>query len=237
MQGYSEDANRTTLDRKAAQARDRRARKKERREVVSVLKGMKVLAVQEAITRAPRSEKVTTKDGRVRVLRIGAHVAAMCRQLLYWEGKGEASSDWVHKTAAEWEASDAALTAAKLRTARRVGHKEERLWEEKEGLRPGDHRPTVYYRLDVWRMAQVVVASEIANTKWLLARERRKSQCARLKRKLRELETARDDLGLIVIDHQKTANPQPTLQSDTSDVPGDTEIRPTMPIGKPDCPA
>jgi len=50
--------------------------------------------MQEAITRAPRSKEVATNDGRVRVYRIGAHVAAMCRQLIHWEGRGEAEGDW-----------------------------------------------------------------------------------------------------------------------------------------------
>lgn len=196
-------------DRKARQARERRAAKRNRKMAFELLDEMKVLAVQEAICRAPRSEAVTTEDGRVRTYRIGAHVAAMIRQLLHWEGKGAAAGAWIYKSEAEWLQSDAALTSAKLRTARKVG-KEEGLWEEKVELRSSDRRQIVHYRLNMWRVAQVVVESELVNTRDLLKREKRKHILARLRKKLCKLETARDDLS--VLDEPETANPQPEVR-------------------------
>ncbi len=228
-------------DRKARQARERRAATRMRKMAHELLDEMKVLAVQEAICRAPRSEVVTTEDGRVRTYRIGAHVAAMVRQLLHWDGRGATAGDWIYKSEAEWLQTDAALTSAKLRTARRVG-KEEGLWEEKVELRPSDRRQIVHYRLNMWRVAQVVVASELENTRNLLKREKRKQHLDRLRKKLRKLETARDDLRLT--DEPETANPQPEVRCATEDTPvrpmnkGDTHApeKESTPVA-PDTPA
>jgi hypothetical protein len=191
---YAERDNRATLDRKAAQARDRRARKKERSQALTILNGMKPLRVQEAITRAYRSESTTTKDGTIRRYRIGAHVAAMCRQLIHWEGRGEAEGDWIHKTGFEWEHSEAGLTTSMLRTARRIASEED-LIEEKQGTRR-DKRATVYYRLDLWRVAQVVVESELEKARTLLASEGRDEHKAKLRKEIRNLEATKDDLAL-----------------------------------------
>jgi hypothetical protein len=54
---YSENGNRATLDRKAAQARERRARKRTRGEAFSVLDAMSVLELENAVKRAPRSRR------------------------------------------------------------------------------------------------------------------------------------------------------------------------------------
>jgi hypothetical protein len=224
MDGHSRNDEESKA-RKVRQARDRRAVKKERKKAYTLLDDMKVLAVQEAITRAPRSKKTTTKDGRVRVYRIGAHVAAMVRQLLHWEGKGEADGAWIHKSEVEWMQSDAALTTSKQRTARCIA-REEGLWEERHGLRPSDGRPIVSYRLNMWRVAQVVVTSEIENTKLLLKRSRHnRRKAAEYRKKLRKLEQASNALGLI--DAPEGENPEPEVR-------GDIEAGVDLPIGKPD---
>jgi hypothetical protein len=148
---------------------------------------MRLFKVQEAITRAPRSEAVITRGGKERTYRFGASVAAMVRQLLAWEGKGHAEDNWIHKSEFEWMQADAGLTAARLRTARRIGV-EEGLWREEVRLRPSDGRMVVYYRLDAWRVARVVVASELETVRALMQRERRPAQLAELEERLRELE-------------------------------------------------
>jgi hypothetical protein len=158
------------------------------------LNGIKPLRVQEAITRAYRSESTTTKDGTVRRYRIGAHVAAMCCQLLHWEGRGEVQGDWIHKTGFDWEHSEAGLTPSKLRTARRIAW-EEGIIEEEPGMRR-DKRATVMYRLDVWRLAQIVVESELENAARLLASEGRDEHKRRLRKEIRDLEAAKADLAL-----------------------------------------
>jgi hypothetical protein len=191
---YAERDNRATLDRKAEQARERRARKRQRRQALTILNGMKPLRVQEAITRAYRSESTTTRDGTVRHYRIGAHVAAMCRQFLHWEVRGEVQGDWIHKTGFDWEHSEAGLTTSKLRTARRIARKEG-IFEEKPGTRR-DKRATVMYRLDVWRLAQIVVESELDNAARLLASEGREEHKRRLRKEIRDLEAAKADLAL-----------------------------------------
>lgn len=249
------DGEQERKDTKAGQARERRARKRARKEAHSLLTNdMKVLEVQEAVTRAPRSE--TDQAGKQH--RIGAHVSAMVRQLLFWEGKGEAEGGWIYKSALDWEQADAALTASKLRTARRVAV-EEGLWEERQQLRPGDQRPTVYYRLDMLRVAEVVVFSELQNTHRLLQRERRGGEREKLNRKRRELEKARDDLRLIgmgdtedsthnqpcqfdrgtVSKYQGSHNKMTPLQESTSgDVPaGDFVCQTTLPEGLEASPA
>jgi hypothetical protein len=53
-EGYSVSKDRITLDHKAAQARERRAREAKRRQALNVLDEMKVLKVQKAIGRARR---------------------------------------------------------------------------------------------------------------------------------------------------------------------------------------
>ena len=191
---YMENREPTTLDRKAEQARARRTRRSQRRQALTILNGMNALRVQEAITRAYRSKRTATKEGGVRRYRIGAHVAAMCRQLLHWDGRGEAQGDWVHKTGFEWEHSEAGLTRSKLRTARRIA-REEGLIEENPGTRR-DQRATVFYRLDVWKLAEVVVQSELENARKLLASEGREEHKARLRKQIRGLEVTKADLAI-----------------------------------------
>ncbi len=165
MEDYSVNAemateDRGTLDRKREQARARQASKTRRKEAVQVLNEMNVLKVQKAVGRARRSKTTTTKDGLVRTYRIHQNVASMCSWLLYWEGKGELSGGWIHKSLTEW-VEETELTESMVRTARRIG-KEEGLWEEREHVR-SDGREVVKYRLDVVRLLRIANDSEIEN--------------------------------------------------------------------------
>jgi hypothetical protein len=123
---HSRDVKRATLDRKAEQAKARRARKAERRQALTLLNGMKTIKLQKALARAYRSTTTTTREGKTRRYRIGLNVAEMVTWLLWWEGRGELPGDWVHKSETEW-VEETGLTESKLRTARLVN--------EAEGLR------------------------------------------------------------------------------------------------------
>ena len=150
--------------------------RKERERVANMLKGPNAVAdltfleVRNAVARAKRSDR--DRGGRQRL--IGANVGAMCGQLLYWEGKGEADDFWIHKTANDWMTTDAPLTKRMLKTAERVAM-EEGLIEVVPGKRPGDKQNTVWYRLNMWELARVVVASELENIEFRLEHEGRKN--------------------------------------------------------------
>lgn len=210
MEGYSVNAETTTKDREgldrkarlAEQARGRRARKTERKKALTVLNEMNAIKVQKALGRAYRSETTTTKDGRVRRYRIGGNVAAMVSWLLYWEGRGELSGDWVHKSQTEW-LEETGLTGTMLRTARKIG-KDEGLWEEDAHLR-SDDRLVVKYRLNLWRVLQVANVSEIENTERRLERAKNnKTKRDTLRAELKKLKATRDELGLI----DRSASPE-----------------------------
>lgn len=150
MAAYKTNGHRTTLDLRF------------REEAYGVLDSMKVLDVQSIIKRAPRKEK--DKAGRQR--KIGANVAGMVRQLLHWEGKGEAEDGWIWKTAEEWELVEDGLTYRMLRTARDVAEAEGLLEYQERPYRDG--RPRVYYRLNLVEVLRVVAVSELESAKkWL----------------------------------------------------------------------
>lgn len=183
---YSEATDRTMLNRE------------ERERVANMLKGPKAVAdlnlmeVRNAVARAKRSDRDLGNRQRL----IGANVGAMCGQLLYWDGKGEADDFWIHKTASDWMTADASLTKRMLKTAERVAM-EEGLIQVVVGKRPGDRQNTVWYRLNMWELARVVVASQLENIGFRLEHEGRKNFRDKLNKRRRELERARDDLNLL----------------------------------------
>jgi hypothetical protein len=190
---YVANDDRTTLDRKAEQARVRSSRKSERKEAIRILNAMKELRVRRIVAQAERSQKVRTKEGRLRTYRFRANVAAMACRLLYWEGRGELSGGWVYKSSTEWK-EETGLTEKMQRTARRVGQ-EEGLWEEDEHTRR-DGRTVVAYRLDAWRLWQVVNQAELDSAKEKLVHARNPARKAELREEIRELERTRATLGL-----------------------------------------
>ncbi len=199
-EAYTDPADRATGNvpedgraRKAQQARERRARKARRKEAVETLNAMKELRIRRLVARAERSEKVRTKDGQMRAYRFRGNVAAMACRLLFWEGKGEVPGCWVFKSAAEWEA-ETGLTERQQRTARRVA-RDERLWREKEHTRR-DGRTVVAYRLDAWRLWQIVNRAELAIAKEKLKHAHDPAKKAEARREIRELERTRDTLVL-----------------------------------------
>lgn len=204
-------------DRKAAQARDRRAATSRRKEATRLLKSVDTGTVRKAVARAPRQEK----DAADRQRKIGKNVASLVAQLVFWEGKGEGRDNWVHKTAADWELAEDALTYWMLRTARQVAV-EEGLLEYKQGLRPGDRRPTGHYRLNLLEVARVVAQSELETTKQLLKREGRSSQRDQLNRNCRKWEKALEDLCLIDIVNEND-EPVPSDPDAISSVQTDNE--------------
>jgi len=148
---YTKDSKRPTPGR-----RDR---------ATGILKGINAIAVEDAIARAPRGRK----DNAGKQWTMGANVGKMVRQLLFWDGKGEADDDRIHRTATDWFTSEAGLTERQLRTAKRIAA-EEGLVEITVGRRPSDGQKVNFYRLDVWRVAQVVVQSELENTRRIMER-------------------------------------------------------------------
>lgn len=165
---------------------------RDERVATGILRGLDPFTMQDAVARAKR----TKLDCGGRQRRIGAHVGQMCRQLLFWEGKGELEDAWIHKTAREWEESEAALTKRMLKTAERVAM-EEGLIEVEDGRRPGDQQQTKFYRLNLWALARVVVVSELENVTNRLEHEGRKTRRDQLNKRRRELKQAEADLDLV----------------------------------------
>ena len=126
------------------------------------------IALEDAIANAPRKIEAKTEN-EPRVLRMGHAAGKMIRQLVFWEGKGQADDYAIHKVRREWRTSDARLTERQLRTATRV-LKEHGLLETWGGYRPSDHRQTVYYRLNLWETLRVAFASEITTLEERLAK-------------------------------------------------------------------
>lgn len=199
MTGYTENSQNTTPSRK------------ERERLVGMLRGktamagLDLLAIKNALARAPRREP--DQAGRQR--RIGNNVAALIVDLLAWDGSGEAEDDSIHRSRrGVWE-SPAALTESMLKTARLVAE-EEGLLKYWTGIRPSDRRPTTFYRLNLWEVARVVNRSELDNVVRLLAHEGRKKERDKLNKKRRALETAKADLDLL--GERDSGNPEPKLE-------------------------
>lgn len=211
MQVYSENDERTRRDRKAAQARERRARKAERREAHRVLDEMKVLELENALRRAPRSEK--GQDGRT--LRLRANVASMVRQMIFWEGKGEADGDWIYKTREEWF-QEAGLTYRMLRVARDVARDEGLLDYEERGPKG---QTLVYYKLDMAAVLRVVAASELEVARDWLKRHPRSKKRPGWVEKRKRWERLLEDLRAWGVsdasDASGTDNPKLGLATDT----------------------
>lgn len=231
MEEYSVSRKRTTLDRKNAQARARRARKIDRRRLHEMMVGPRAVAglnlpkVEDAIARAPRRRL----DAAGKQRRIGPKVAKMVKKLLMLEGKGEMPDFWVHKTRREWTTDEVPLTMGELRTARRVAG-EEGLFEEKDGFRPSDGQRTTFYRLDMWAVARVVMRSELERYRGLLECERRPTQRSTYEKRVKELLRASSDLAVVDRGTAETtgakpapdpANPEPQEGDQISQHPRD----------------
>ena len=156
-----------------------------------MLRGMDPFRVESAISRAPRKRL----DAAGRQLEIGGNVAAMVKELLFLDGKGEDPDGFIHKTAREWRECDAALTKRKVKTAEQVGLGEE-LWKIEHGVRPSDGRETVYYRLNMWEVCRVVVRSELEHIKGKLNINRRPNERDALEERRAELLRTKEDLNL-----------------------------------------
>ncbi len=158
-----------------------------------ILKGMDVYRVKQAIMRAER--KTLTSDGRT--YRLGANASELSCFLLRRDGQGEAG-DEIHATARQIK-EEVGLTKRQQETARRV-MADEGLLESRVGHRPSDGQRTVYYRLDMWEVARVVVEAELENIEAILAHEGRKTERDRLNKERRKLERSASDLRLDFLD-------------------------------------
>jgi hypothetical protein len=159
--------------------------------VTGVLRGMNPFRVESAVSRAPRREL----DAAGRQLEIGGNVAAMVKELLFLDGKGEDPDGFIHKTAREWSECDAALTKRKVKTAEQVGLGEG-LWQIEHRSRPSDGRETVYYRLNMWELCRVVVRSELDHIQSKLNINRRPKERDALEERRAELLRTKEDLNL-----------------------------------------
>lgn len=176
----------------------------ERETLLGWIREIGAIAIEDAVSRTPRKE--LDEAGRTR--RIGANVGKQCRQLVFWEGKGDNPDGWIHKTAREVEA-ETGMTRGQQRTARRVGV-EEGLFEIEPGFRPSDRRPTNYYRLNVLNVATTIITSEAEKIARRLDRERRKDKRDALASERRKLEERRQLISSIT--ERKTINPKPELE-------------------------
>ena len=176
-----------------------RLNREERVRVAGMLKGKTAMAgmdlvdVRKAIARAPRREP----DAAGRQRRQGGNVATFLVQLLTWEGSGELDDYYIHRTKREWFESEAALTEAMVKTARKTAH-EEGLVDYEQTYRPNDRRPTTKYRVNMWELTRLVIRSD------------HKRERDKLNRKRRELERAKDDLNLF--EERDSGNPEPEVE-------------------------
>lgn len=175
--------------------------REERRLLANTLdETLDAIALEDAIANAPRSGR----DAAGRVLKMGHPAGKMVRQLVFWEGKGQAEDYAIHKVVREWRTSDARLTERQLRTATRV-LKEHGLLETWGGYRPSDRRQTVFYRLNLWETLRAAFASEITTLEERLEHERRTKQRARLEERLAKFKATLDDLELRFAEPEEAA--------------------------------
>lgn len=134
--------------------------KESRAVVTKELRALNALNIQHGIANASMTTetvKVWSKklgDTVERPRRLGAHAGNMVRQLVYWDGKGEADDFSIHKTKREWE-EEAGLSRSNLDTAtRRLVS--EGLLTARPGYRKGDRRPTTYYTLNLWAVMRLL---------------------------------------------------------------------------------
>lgn len=178
--------------------------------------GQKVLTklyreeIAEAIAHTNRAKKDV--DGRQR--KIGWVVAKLCAKLWEWEGKSELDDAWVHK-ANERFSRELKITPKQLRRAKELAVGEG-LVEHKVGLRPSDWRQTSFYRLNLWRVAQMVVEQELADIKWELDNhtfegDARRKKRERMVNRCHTLEQAKSDLSLIDTPDSPIQQGNPTM--------------------------
>ena len=176
-----------------------------------MLYAMKVLELENAVKRAPRG----SKDEAGRTLRLKGNVASMVRQMIFWEGKGEADGDWIYKTRDEWY-QEAGLTYRMLRVARDVA-RDEGLLEYQERGPVGES--LVFYRLDMTAVLRVVAASELAVADEWLDRHPRSKKRPEWFKKRKRWKSMQEDLRAWGVadapDAPETGNPKLGLATDT----------------------
>ena len=163
--------------------------------------GLFIPEIKKAITQAWRSDPTTETNRAPRWYRMGGVVAEVCLRLLFWEGK-ESDERGVHKSFAELEA-ETGYSRRQLQTARRVAE-EEGLLVATPGFRPdATGQRTLFWRLDMWQLHEVVFESALEATRTQLEREGRRQWRDRLNKKRRGLEQALHDLRLSFLDEQE----------------------------------
>lgn len=179
--------------------------------------GLKLPDVRRAITRAERSTTTTEThpDRGPRRYKLGPVVAEVCVGLLLWIGK-EQGERGIHKSYSELE-HETGFTKRQLQTARNLCE-EEGLLEVTAGKRPNATRQnTLYWRLDLWRLHEVVFASALSETRTALENEGRKKERDRLNGRRRKLETALNDLHLSFTEDPMEAGGAMTTWGDGDD--------------------
>ena len=162
--------------------------------------GLTLLEVRRAITQAARSRKTeeTRPDRAPRQYKLGPVLAEMCMRLLLWEGH-EQSKDGVHKSFSEMS-DETGYSVHQIKGARKLGE-EEGLLKATPGFRPGRERQrTLYWRIDYWRLHEVVFESALEETRYKLEREGSRSKRDKLNKRRRVLERALYDLRLEFLD-------------------------------------
>lgn len=166
--------------------------RKERAVAKGILKGIDVWRLKQAIARAGRGRP--TSDGRT--YRLGMNIAEFTWFLIFRDGQGEAG-DEIHATARQVE-EETGITPRMQQRVRRV-MAEEGMVEHRVDRRRSDGQRTVFYRLDLWQVARVVVKSELKNVRAILEHEGRRKERDRLEGEIRKLEQALADLDLIEV--------------------------------------
>lgn len=132
----------------------------DRKVLATELRALNALKIEKGIAaHAMTRETVKVYSKRAggmieRPRRLGAHAGQMVRQLVHWEGKGEAEDFSIHKTKREWE-EEIGLSRSNLETAtRRLVA--EGLLTTRPDYRKGDRRPTTYYTLNLWAVMRLL---------------------------------------------------------------------------------
>lgn len=177
----------------------------------AVLNDTNAINLQGIITRAPRREL----DAGGRQRKIGKNVAAIVRQLWFWEGRGEAEDGYIWKTAEDWELAEDGLSYSMLRTARDVAAGEGLLkYEQRECP---DGRTRVFYRLDLVGVLRVVALSEgWGAEKWLDKHSEKHSRRKHWEDKLAWAETMLKDLSEWGVEERVTEQQTPLTSSNPS---------------------
>ena len=181
--------------------------------------------VKKAIARTRRRKPTNEMTRPPRWYTLGPEVADLCVTLLLWEGF-EQDERGIHKSFGEL-AGETGYTKKQLQGARKLAE-DEGLLTAKSGFRPTFNRQrTLYWRLNWWRLHEVVFLSALEETQAALEREGRKPVREELNKRRCQLESALEDLKLLFLSAATAPGPEDEQDAEvgvTHRCPGVTQV-------------